>query len=262
MARFGREQAQFELNLLRRLTFQLIGNPHAGARLRLRSLRQALDFLQASYGLDLGAANVLDAGSGKGEYSFYLARRYPGVSVTGYELDGRKVERADRIARALRTDHTRFLQEDLLRLPRSEEFDLAICLDVLEHIEDDQAAIVALSGAMKPGGYLILHVPNLVRPHFHIEEEGHVRDGYDNEAMRLKLKQAGFEVLQIRNPIGLWGQWADDLCEVLSERPFLRGLGIPLYAGLVWLDQFGSQSRQFPEGAGLLAVARKPIVPR
>jgi len=259
MASFGREQALSEENLLRRWTFRLIGNPHAGARLRLRSLLQALELLTLSYGFSLQGAHVLDAGSGKGEYSCFLAKRYPTARVIGHELEAPKVRRANAIAQTLGLSNLLFREGDLLELPSLEEFDLAICLDVFEHIQDDQAAITAVYHALKPGGFLVLHVPNLIPPHFHIEEPGHVRDGYDNEQMRMKLKNARFEVLQIRNPIGPCGHWADSLCELLSDRPVLRGLGIPLYTGLVWMDQFGSHDRHFPKGAGLLAIARKVV---
>ena len=258
MAEFGKEQALFEKDPLRRVTFRLIGNPHAGARLRLRALRQALDYLQSSHGFVIERSQVLDAGSGKGEYSFFLVNRYAGVRVTGYELEEHKVMRAQAIAGAVHTDHLRFVHGNLVELPSHNEFDLAICLDVLEHIEDDRAAMRAMYGALKPAGFLILHVPNLVPALFDIVEEGHVRDGYDNEQMRDMLTHVGFEILQIRNPTGFWGHWADSLCEVLSDRPLLRGLGIPLYATLMWLDQFGSQRQSSPQGYGILVVARKP----
>ncbi len=257
MVSFGREQALLEPSGLRRWTLRLIGNPHAGARLRLRSLLQAIQYLEAEHGLKMARAQILDAGSGKAEYSFFMAHRYPLARVTGQELEAAKVSRANATARALGLQTLRFREGDLLSLSTLEEFDLVICLDVLEHIQDDQAAIEALYHALKPRGFLILHVPNLIRPHFHIEEPGHVRDGYDNEQMRLNLKRAGFEVLQIRNPIGPCGRWADDLCEVLTDRPILRGLGIPLYAALVWMDRFGSRTRQSSSNAGLLAIAQK-----
>lgn len=257
MAKFGQEQALLERSRLRQWTFRLVGSPHAGARLRLRALLQALEVLESSYGFNMKIARVLDAGCGKGEYSFFLSTRYPGWQITGFELDGCKTERAQATVLFLDRPNVGFVQGDLLELPNREEFDLAICLDVLEHIPDDQTAIQSLHSALKPNGFLILHVPGLVRPHFDIREHGHVREGYGNEEMSRKLKQAGFEILQVRNPIGFCGQWADDLCELLSGHPFLRGIGIPLYAVLVWLDQFGSRERQFPRGAGLLAVARK-----
>ncbi len=254
---FGNEQALAEPNLLRRLTFQLMGNPHAGAKIRLRSLIQALDFLAAEHGFTIGDAAVLDAGSGKGEYAFYLASRYPEACIVGIELNPEKVGRATEIARVARFPKVAFHQADLTALSGQDAFDLAICLDVLEHIENDCAALESLYRALRPGGYLILHVPNNIPAHFAIEEPGHVREGYENEELKAKLSRVGFEVLQLRNPIGPCGRWADDICEVLGDYPILRGLGIPLYAVLTWADQFGSLTRQFPHGAGLLGIGRK-----
>src|SRR5437867_4161554 len=248
MTSFGQEQALLDGDRLRQWVYRLIGNPHPGSRLRLRSLLQAINFLKSAHGLNMQGAKVLDAGSGKGDYSFFLTALFLDTSVTGYELEGPKVERARTAARALGNDRVEFHQGSLTDLPVKNVFDLAMCLDVLEHIQDDQAAINSIFEALKPGGYFILHVPNLVPPRFDFVEEGHVRDGYDNSQMSFQLKDAGFEVLQIRNPIGFCGQWADSLCEVLSGHPIFRGFGITLYAVPVWMDRFGSQSRQFPSG--------------
>ena len=43
------------------------------------------------------------------------------------------------------------------------ELDTVICMNVLEHIEDDVAALRALGAVLRPGGRLILQVPNYPR---------------------------------------------------------------------------------------------------
>jgi SAM-dependent methyltransferase len=46
------------------------------------------------------------------------------------------------------------------RLPYADDsFDLVVVLDVLEHVDDDRAALQALLRLTKPGGYLLLTVP-------------------------------------------------------------------------------------------------------
>jgi tRNA G46 methylase TrmB len=116
MVSFGREQALLEPSRLRRWTLRLIGNPHAGARLRLRSLLQAFQYLETKHGLKIETAQILDAGSGKGEYSFFLAQRYPLARVTGQELEASKVLRANATAQALGLHTLRFWYGDLLAL--------------------------------------------------------------------------------------------------------------------------------------------------
>lgn len=55
---------------------------------------------------------------------------------------------------------------DLTSLPlRPATFDAAICIHVLEHIEDDRAAIAELNRVLRPGGWALITVPlRLDRP--------------------------------------------------------------------------------------------------
>src|SRR5213078_89565 len=48
----------------------------------------------------------------------------------------------------------------VLQMPfASASFDLAVCLDVLEHLEDDRAALAELRRVVAPGGSLLVTVP-------------------------------------------------------------------------------------------------------
>lgn len=96
---------------------------------------------------------------------------------------------------------------DLTSLPlRSESFDAAICIHVLEHIEDDAAAMAELFRVIRPGGWAFISVPvrldhpthedaAITTPHDRLREFGetdHVRYyGYDLVA---RLEAAGFRV--------------------------------------------------------------------
>ena len=48
---------------------------------------------------------------------------------------------------------------DVCALPYSEQFDLICAFDVLEHVEDDRTALVQPRRALKPGGEVLLAVP-------------------------------------------------------------------------------------------------------
>ena len=51
-------------------------------------------------------------------------------------------------------------QMDDTRIPFEGEFDVIGAFDVIEHIEDDQAALTSMFRALKPGGDLLLIVPS------------------------------------------------------------------------------------------------------
>jgi SAM-dependent methyltransferase len=102
-----------------------------------------------------------------------------------------------------------------LRLPAvdprlsDERFDTVIGLNVLEHIEDDAAALGALHGLLEPGGRLVLLVPSLRALYGTLDEAlGHFRR-YTPAELCGKLAAAGFRVrhLEYFNLGGILGWW-------------------------------------------------------
>lgn len=58
------------------------------------------------------------------------------------------------------SDDPEVIREDITNNTQAdEEYDLVVCLDVLEHIKDDQKAISEMARITKTGGILILSVP-------------------------------------------------------------------------------------------------------
>ena len=98
------------------------------------------------------AARVLEIGCGTGGNLAMLARF---GALSAIEPDAQ--------ARAFATERSG-LAVAAGGLPRdiafaAGSFDLAAALDVLEHIDDDAASVVALARLLKPGGFLVATVP-------------------------------------------------------------------------------------------------------
>lgn len=105
-------------------------------------------------GLDLPARRlrILDAGCGSGRNMVDLARR---GRVTGLELAAASLEQARR--RDVGPVLPGSLDEPL---PFGDgAFELAVALDVLEHVEDDREALRELARVLVPGGRLLVTVP-------------------------------------------------------------------------------------------------------
>ncbi len=99
-----------------------------------------------------GAARILDAGCGSGRNMVELARR---GGVTGIEPASQSLEAAR--ARGLGAVLPGSLDDPL---PFDDDaFDLAVALDVLEHVADDEAALRELARVVAPGGRLLVTVP-------------------------------------------------------------------------------------------------------
>lgn len=96
---------------------------------------------------------VLDVGCGEGYLSRVLLDRFPGIRLTGVDVSAAAVEQA-----AIRCPEGRFLQADVAALRDwDERFDLVVCSEVLEHLEDPAGALRVL--AARSGGLALLTVP-------------------------------------------------------------------------------------------------------
>ena len=115
-----------------------------------RGRRQVLERVIASLALPAGA-RLLDAGCGSGRNMVELARR---GAVTGIEVSDTSVG----VARERSAGEV--VAGSVLDMPfASESFDLAVCLDVIEHLEDDLGALRELRRVVAPGGALLVTVP-------------------------------------------------------------------------------------------------------
>ncbi len=94
---------------------------------------------------------VLDAGCGSGRNMVELRRL---GTVTGIELSAPSVQ----AARARGVGEV--IEGSALEMPFAQDsFDLAVSLDVIEHLEDDVAALRELRRVVAPGGRLLVTVP-------------------------------------------------------------------------------------------------------
>ena len=107
-----------------------------------------------------GGTNVLDVGCGHGMHALKAARRCR--QVIGLDGDRRSLDVAHRAARAGGIGNAAFLAADVEHaLPvRRGWADTVLCLDVLEHVRARDRLLHEMRAALRPGGALLLAVPN------------------------------------------------------------------------------------------------------
>jgi len=87
------------------------------------------------------------------------------------------------------------LQMDARQIPFRSEFDVVCLFDVLEHIQDDEGVLKELSCVLKPGGGLLLTVPQHMFLWGPFDEGGFHKRRYGTNELERKVKAAGFDVL-------------------------------------------------------------------
>ncbi len=90
-------------------------------------------------------------------------------------------------------------------------FDSCVCLNVLEHVEDDAGMLREMAAAMVPGGKIVLIVPAFQALYGPIDRHlGHFRR-YTVASLRQLAASAGFDVRHTRymNVPGFFGWWVN-----------------------------------------------------
>src|SRR5271163_4595027 len=144
-------------------------------------------------------ARVLDAGCGWGVTLEALEER--GFRACGLDVSRQALERLDRPGR-------RLIEADLTRPfdaagASDAAFDSVLALDVIEHLDDDAAALATLGRLVRPGGALIVSVPALPELFSEFDQvQGH-RRRYLPEQLRAAIDQSGMAIEQLF----WWGSW-------------------------------------------------------
>lgn len=159
------------------------------------------------------------------------------------------------------------MQASLTRLPVADAaLDLVTCLDTLEHIEDDAAALAEVFRVLKPGGHALFTVP--AHPFLfsgHDRALHHVRRYRKIELMR-RVDEAGFLVdrasyinCALFPLVALVRKLRPDKGETHSDTekvPF-GPVNWALYLSFA-LERFPLAVMDLPWGVSLLCLARKP----
>ena len=151
---------------------------------------------------------LIDVGCGSGAFTIGSTKR--GYESVGLSWDERNQGVARERAKLAKVKNISFDIQDVRKLHEREDyyekFDTAICLEVIEHILDDQKVLNDINKTLKTGGKLLLTAPfygyNAIVPSdngpFVTEETGwHVRRGYWEKDLRPMMEKAGFEVKEI-----------------------------------------------------------------
>lgn len=196
---------------------------------------------------------ALEVGPGSGIYLPVLAE--VAASVTASDIEQAYLCRARDIAADLPS--LECVLDDITATSLSPGiYDLILCTEVIEHIEDSQAALAGLASLLAPGGRLILTTPQrystlelcgkiaflpgviqLVRLVYRepVLATGHI-NLLTEKALRRQIEAAGLEVVS-SHKLGFYLPVIAELCGSMGQRFlawFERRLRGSRFAGLLW----------------------------
>jgi 2-polyprenyl-3-methyl-5-hydroxy-6-metoxy-1,4-benzoquinol methylase len=147
---------------------------------------------------DFVGKRVLDIGSGYGTFISFISNREYVAAVEPSEECYKYLKAEFSKNKNIDIFKSDINAPELLSKVREKGIDTVICLNVLEHIEDDKKVVRNIHGILKPGGKFILFVPALNIIYGTLDEAlGHYRR-YDKKELELMLIEAGFKIVKSR----------------------------------------------------------------
>lgn len=159
---------------------------YQGRRTLLKHLMQKIVFSETNSKL----RNILDIGCGGG-YTLHLLSQFGkiyGIDVESEAVLNCQKRGFENITSVKAADSVPF---------KSESFDVITCLDVLEHIPNDEKYLEEIYRLLKMGGHAILFVPAFPILWSQLDINGHHYRRYTKKELIKKIKKINFEILRI-----------------------------------------------------------------
>ncbi|HPI38556.1 MAG TPA: methyltransferase domain-containing protein [Ignavibacteriaceae bacterium] len=161
-----------------------------------------------------GKLNIYDAGTGYGQYSYFMAKKLQPNKIYAVDVKENWIKDCETFFKAKGFKEVAFGIEDLTEIKHKEQFDLIVCVDVMEHIVEDVKVFSNYYNALKTGGVLLINTPSIFGgSDVHDDDDEsfvgeHARDGYSFEDLRDKLSPLGFHNFKHKYSYGYWGDKA------------------------------------------------------
>jgi SAM-dependent methyltransferase len=209
------------------------------------------------------ARNFFEVGCGTGFVLEGIHEKFPGTRLVGSDVfvDGLAFARA-------RLPGVEFYQMDARSIPFEGEFDVVGAFDVLEHLVEDNKALAQMFNATRPGGGLLVTVPQQRYLWSASDEHAMHQRRYSYAELRRKVETAGFQIERITSfnsllfPLMVWSrmqQKRDQDFQPWRELEIGSALNKILESILKLERLLIEKGLSFPVGGSLLLIGRRPL---
>jgi SAM-dependent methyltransferase len=211
------------------------------------------------------AESFFEIGCGTGFVLAGIHEKFPRMRLAGSEIfsDGLAIAET-------RLPGVEFYQMDARRIPFEREFDVVGAFDVLEHVIEDENVLAQMFNAARPGGGLLVTVPQHPFLWSITDEYAMHQRRYNRTELRRKVERAGFHVERITSfnslllPLMIWSRLQRNRNHDFQPcREFEIGpaLNKTLESILRFERMVIKTGASFLAGGSLLLVGRKPLSP-
>jgi len=248
--------------IVSKMVYNVFGYTNVGNYARSRVFIRLLRTLPLS-----SFKRIIDLGAGLGEFTFMMAEKMPQAQFTAIEILPERVHKLRQVVKQLNFKNVEVFPELIEKLPDNEAYDFVFAVDVFEHIHKEQMPFKDCYAKLKPGGYLLVKIPNikqhtllpesLFEDHQEWLDHEHVGQVYDLEGLKQRFIEEGFTIEHASYTDGMLSRIGWEI-GFLSKKggSIVQLLCLPLCKALVHLDRF----LYFPRNTGnaIQVIGRKP----
>jgi len=207
------------------------------------------------------AKSFFEVGCGTGFVLEGISKAFPTMRLVGSEIfvDGLAFAKS-------RLPEAEFYQMDARSIPFESEFDVVGAFDVLEHLVEDKRALTQMFNATRPGGGLLVTVPQQRYLWSVSDEHAMHQRRYSCAELRQKVESAGFRITRMTSfnsllfPLMVWSrmqQKRDQEFQTWREFEISPRLN-RILESILKLDRLLIEKGiSFPVGGSLLLIGRK-----
>lgn len=147
---------------------------------------------------------IMDLGAGLGEFTFMMAEAHPDKQITALEIAPDRIALLQEVVAKQKYKNVTVFPDYIANHKDDNSYDFIFSIDVFEHILKEQMPFEEAYRKLKPGGYLMVKMPNVTQiaifPNSWFEEHNkwledeHIGQVYNLDQLVDRFKQAGFTI--------------------------------------------------------------------
>jgi 2-polyprenyl-3-methyl-5-hydroxy-6-metoxy-1,4-benzoquinol methylase len=211
---------------------------------------------------------IMDLGAGLGEFSFMLSNALPDAKITALEIWSERAEILRKTVQQGDYKNITVFSDKVEKIPQDNIFDFIFAIDVFEHIYENEMPFKACFDKIKPGGYLMVKIPNikqitvfpesLFKEHQKWLNDEHVGQIYDLDGLAKRFANEGFSIVHRSYSDGWFSRlgWEIGYLAKKGGRGF-QLLFLPICKLCIFIDRgLGGKAKR---GNAIQVVGRKPV---